>query len=83
MLLFRRKAIGGNGDENKVVDAENDLEKQERNQADPSFWCCKDRKIHLSIALSAICLHKKTHSGKGSPPFLTVSLVDKDTPGFF
>ena len=46
MLLFLRQTVCGNGDKDEIVDAQDDLEKVQRNEADPRFGRCEDGKIH-------------------------------------
>ena len=42
VLLFLRQAIRRKGDEHDVVHTENDLQEDERDQADPRFRARKD-----------------------------------------
>ena len=46
VLLLSRKAIRGDGNEHQVVNAQDDLEEDQRHQADPRLRRCEYRKIH-------------------------------------
>ena len=48
VLAFRRQPSGKNGDEHQIVDAENDFERGERQQAGPDLGIAQP--IHVSLS---------------------------------
>ena len=54
VLLFRRQAVGGDGNEHQVVHTQNDLQKDQRQQTDPGLRGGENRQIHLFLLVSTV-----------------------------
>ena len=57
MSLLRWKAIGGDGYEDDIVDTEDYLQEQQRDEGNPCLCCCKYRDVHRAILLERPSYH--------------------------